>query len=52
MATTIHVGKPGPSNNGEDPPKILNFKTVASYNWLDEPKPTILVPGKLRTNAQ
>ncbi|KAM0805108.1 hypothetical protein BDR22DRAFT_959646 [Usnea florida] len=45
MATTIHVGKPGPSNDGEDPPKILNFKTVASYNWLDEPNPTILVPG-------
>ena len=52
MATTIHVGKPGPSNDGEDPPKILNFKTVASYNWLDEPEPTILVPGKLRRNGQ
>ena len=48
MATTIYVGKPGPSNHAEDPLKILNFQTVASYNWLDEPKPAILVPGKLQ----
>ena len=52
MINTIHVGKPRPSNDGEDSPKIHNFKTVASYNWLDEPKPTILVPGKLRANGQ
>ena len=44
----IHVGKPGPTNNAEDPPRILNFQMIASYNWLDEPKPTILVPGKLQ----
>ncbi|KAF6222405.1 hypothetical protein HO133_001491 [Letharia lupina] len=45
MATTINVVKLEPTNDGQDPPKILNFETVASYNWLDEPTPTILVPG-------
>lgn len=25
--------------------KLSNFSVVASYNWLDEPQPTILVPG-------
>ena len=48
MATTIYVAKPESSNDAEDPPQILNFQTVASYNWLDEPKPTIIVPGKLQ----
>lgn len=26
--------------------KISNFEVVASYNWLDELTPTILVPGE------
>jgi hypothetical protein len=25
--------------------KITGFEDVASYNWLDKPNPTILVPG-------
>lgn len=25
---------------------ITNFKTVASYNWLDRTEPTIIVPGR------
>ena len=27
--------------------KISHFKDLASYNWLDEADPTVLVPGKL-----
>lgn len=45
--TTINVVKPEFTNDGQDSAKILNFETVASYNWLDEPTPTILVPGQL-----
>lgn len=28
-----------------DAAKISEFEDLASYNWLDEPTPTILVPG-------
>lgn len=28
-----------------DDAKISDFEDIASYNWLDEPNPTILVPG-------
>ena len=28
-----------------DPIELSDFSVVASYNWLDEPQPTILVPG-------
>ena len=28
-----------------DPVELSNFSVVASYNWLDEPQPTVLVPG-------
>jgi hypothetical protein len=31
----------------EKAPKISNVEYVASYNWVDAPQPTILVPGKL-----
>ena len=30
----------------EDSPEIANVEYVASYNWLDGAKPTVLVPGK------
>lgn len=30
----------------EDSPEIANVEYVASYNWLDGTKPTVLVPGK------
>lgn len=30
----------------EDSPRIANVDYVASYNWLDGAKPTVLVPGK------
>lgn len=47
MATTIDVIKPELTNDGQGSARILNFETIASYNWLDEPMPTILVPGQL-----
>ncbi|KAI0671233.1 hypothetical protein C8Q78DRAFT_974591 [Trametes maxima] len=28
-----------------DPVKLENFKVLGSYNWIDAPQPTILVPG-------
>ena len=52
MAITINVVKPKPSHDGQSFAKILNFETVASYNWLDEPSPTILVPCESRTDSQ
>lgn len=30
-----------------DSPKIVDVEYVASYNWLDQKSPTILIPGKL-----
>ena len=30
----------------EDAPEIDNVEYIASYNWLDSAKPTVLVPGK------
>ena len=29
------------------PVKLEKFKCLGSYNWLDSPSPTILVPGAL-----
>lgn len=52
MATTIEVVKLDSGRDGQDAPRILKFETVASYNWLDEPQPTILVPGQLRADGQ
>ena len=39
-----------PTGNGDEPskqPAITRFTPVASYNWVDVPSPTILVPGML-----
>ncbi|KAL8905638.1 MAG: hypothetical protein Q9207_002511 [Kuettlingeria erythrocarpa] len=36
----------GSDNKGLEHPTIGNFTSVASYNWLDDPNPTILVPGR------
>lgn len=52
MATTINIVRPEPSHDGQNTPKILSFETVASYNWLDEPRPTTLVPGQSRIDGQ
>lgn len=41
---SIHVPELG--DDDHEPPKISNFEFVASYNWLDESTPTILVPGQ------
>lgn len=30
----------------EDAPEITNVEYIASYNWVDSAKPTVLVPGK------
>ena len=43
MASSI-VLKAG-DNAHHDPIELSNFSVVASYNWLDEPQPTVLVPG-------
>ena len=32
-------------NSGDVPIKPENLKYVASYNWVDESRPTIIVPG-------
>ncbi|KAL8644649.1 MAG: hypothetical protein Q9226_007663, partial [Calogaya cf. arnoldii] len=37
----------GAANEESKYPTITGFKPVASYNWLDVPNPTILVPGEL-----
>lgn len=34
-----------PSAVVKDLPKIANCREVASYNWLDQKEPTLLVPG-------
>ena len=52
MAIAINIVKPKPSHDGQSLPKIFNFETVASYNWIDEPSPTILVPDESRTDSQ
>ncbi|KAH7090042.1 hypothetical protein BKA62DRAFT_109705 [Auriculariales sp. MPI-PUGE-AT-0066] len=33
------------ADDGEDEIQLVNPITVASYSWLERPKPTILVPG-------
>lgn len=40
---------PRPSDNPADVDSdatITSFRDLASYNWLDRPNPSILVPGK------
>ena len=49
VAITINL-EPEPGHDEQNSPKLSNFETVASYNWLDEPKPTILVPGQSYTD--
>lgn len=46
MADTIRISRPDHIHDGHDPAKIMDFKVVGSYNWLDETTPTILVPGE------
>ncbi|KAL2048361.1 hypothetical protein N7G274_000272 [Stereocaulon virgatum] len=44
MACNIDIPRPTSSDeNDSGSAKIEGFKVVASYNWLDEPTPTILV---------
>ncbi|KAI0662130.1 glycosyl transferase family, a/b domain-containing protein [Cubamyces menziesii] len=31
--------------DGRTPVKLENFKCIGSYNWVDAPQPTIMVPG-------
>lgn len=37
------------NNDPEFSPRIANCKFVASYNWVDDEQPTILVPGQSET---
>ena len=45
LATLSDVDLTDPSDLYEYPAKISSCKDVASYNWLNEQEPTILVPG-------
>ena len=45
LATLSDVDLANPSDLYGYPAKISNCKDVASYNWLNEQEPTILVPG-------
>ena len=45
LATLSDIDLTDPSDLYEYPAKISSCKDVASYNWLNEQEPTILVPG-------
>ncbi|KAL8772407.1 MAG: hypothetical protein Q9209_002358 [Squamulea sp. 1 TL-2023] len=51
MSVAIIDRPDGTSDKQSKYPTITNFKPVASYNWLDVPNPTILVPGILLHHA-
>lgn len=40
------IARPGYAAEHDEPNRISDFEVAASYNWLDEKNPTILVPGK------
>ena len=48
LATLSDVDLTDPSDLYENSAKISSCKDVASYNWLNEQEPTILVPGLQR----
>lgn len=39
------IARPGSAAGLGEPKRISDFEVAASYNWLDEATPTILVPG-------
>ena len=45
LVTLSDVDLANPSDLFEYPAKISSCEDVASYNWLNEQEPTILVPG-------
>ncbi|KAL8846875.1 MAG: hypothetical protein Q9221_008074 [Calogaya cf. arnoldii] len=45
MTVTIISRPTGTAEEESKYPTITGFKPIASYNWLDVPSPTILVPG-------
>ena len=45
LTTLSDVDLANPSDLFEYPAKISSCKDVASYNWMNEQEPTILVPG-------
>lgn len=45
LATLSDVDLANPSDLSEYSAKISSCEDVASYNWLNEQEPTILVPG-------
>lgn len=44
LVVRLHAADISPSGG---PAHLSNFRSVASYNWLDSSKPVILVPGNL-----
>lgn len=46
MTTTIKAPVSSSYDDDTTGPKISDFEVAASYNWLDEYTPTILVPGQ------
>ncbi|KAK4692872.1 glycine cleavage system H protein, partial [Lecanoromycetidae sp. Uapishka_2] len=45
MANIIRISRHGLKGESNDSAQIVDFEVIASYNWLDEGLPTILVPG-------
>lgn len=52
MTTTIEIHVPNSADVDTNSPKISNFAVTASYNWLDEYTPTILVPGHCKLTSK
>lgn len=46
MANTINIPKHFPKHDKKEPAQIADFEVIASYKWMDEESPTILVPGQ------
>ena len=47
MANTVSIKVPvSAADDDTEHAKISEFEVAASYNWLDELTPTILVPGQ------
>ena len=40
------IARPGFAVGNDEPNRVSKFEVAASYNWLDEKNPTILVPGE------
>ena len=47
MEAPVEIPRPANGTEAEELElKIDNFESLASYNWLDEKEPSVLVPGR------